>query len=128
MANLMAPGRIAVRRLFFLGSILVAPPAGGAAFSLHLQPESCEAAEPPLVCGVVTTPPRSLQSEPHRAETYSIKLKRTIRIKDGRMSNDKLGSSADQPTRVHVLPVGKEKDGEIYEGWPCRGCGYFIAI
>ena len=41
---------------------------------------------------------------------------------------DKLGSSANDPRPVGVLAKGKLKDGETYEGWPCRACDWFIAI
>jgi hypothetical protein len=44
------------------------------------------------------------------------------------MSDEKIGTSIDHPRPVHVLPKGGEKDGETYEGWSCRQCGYFIAI
>jgi hypothetical protein len=33
------------------------------------------------------------------------------------------------PRPVHVLPKDYAlKDGETYEGWPCRACAYFITI
>lgn len=44
------------------------------------------------------------------------------------MSDEKIGASIDRPRRVHVLPMGAEKDGETYEGWLCRQCGYFMVI
>ena len=44
-------------------------------------------------------------------------------------ADDNIGASADNPRSVHVLPKRYQlKDGETYEGWPCRTCGWFIAI
>ena len=42
---------------------------------------------------------------------------------------DNLGSSADNPRSVHVLSKDHAlRDGETYQGWPCKACGWFIAI
>jgi hypothetical protein len=44
------------------------------------------------------------------------------------MAETQIGLSADNPRRVHVLPLNSFKHGQTYEGWYCRDCTYFIAI
>jgi hypothetical protein len=40
-----------------------------------------------------------------------------------------LGTSRDHPRLFpHILPAARLERGEIYFGWPCRGCALPIAI
>ena len=44
------------------------------------------------------------------------------------MTDGEVGAAQDASCHAQVLPLDALKDGQTYEGWPCRQCGLLIAI